>query len=86
MVALASGPNCEDHTMITKITAAYIRYYRDNCQLSAYVEWIDSKGKTGRTESKAERIGDSHYYVGQHMGALLERAHREGIAIEKQTW
>lgn len=63
--------------MIAQITKAYIRHYRDNDQTTAYVEWRDARGKTGRTEGNPENT---------HMSALLARAEREGIAIERQVW
>jgi hypothetical protein len=63
--------------MITKITSAYVRTYSDNGQTVAYVEWVDNKGKTGRTEGR-ESNG--------HMIALLLRAKREGVTVERQRW
>ena len=61
--------------MITKITRAYTRHYSDNGQTFAYVEWTDNKGRSGRTEGKRN---------GLHMAALLQRAQREGVTIERQ--
>ena len=63
--------------MITKITDAYFRNYKDNGQMKAYVEWIDDENKTGRTEGEPEN---------QHMQALMQRAQREGIAIRQEWW
>lgn len=63
--------------MITKITKAYIRTYTDSGQTTAYVEWVDRKGKTGRTEGKPD---------GTHMQALLQRAEREGVKVERERW
>lgn len=64
--------------MITSIKDAYVRHYRDNGQTTAYVVWIDHRGKEGVTEGKSlEANGDKLYQFGQHMGALLERANRE---------
>lgn len=63
--------------MITKITKAYIRTYSDSGQTMAYVEWMDNKGKTGRTEGKPNNA---------HMKALLDRAQREGVEIDRQRW
>lgn len=60
---------------IAKITKAYIRTYSDTGQVKSYVEWIDEMGKTGRTEGS-----------GPHMQALFERARREGVPVEKETW
>lgn len=63
--------------MIAKITRAYIRTYSDSGQTTAYVEWIDDKGKPGRTEGR-ESNG--------HMIGLLLRAQREGVTIERERW
>lgn len=76
--------------MIARITHAYVRHYSDNGQTKAYVEWIDNKGKTGRTEGEygpcaccgSPRVNN----LGQHMNALFERAKREGVTIERETW
>lgn len=62
---------------ISKITKAYIRTYSDNKQTTAYVEWTDSKGKSGRTEGKPNNA---------HMQALLARAEREGVQVARETW
>ena len=58
---------------IAKITKAYVHHYRDNGQTVAYVEWMDLRGKAGRTE------GDPH---NPHMTALFRRAQREGVLVE----
>lgn len=63
--------------MFTKITRAYIRKYSDNGQTFAYVEWVDSKGETGRTEGKPDNA---------HMTALLQRAKREGVKVQRERW
>lgn len=63
--------------MIAKITKAYIRTYTDTGQTTAYVEWIDDKGQSGRTEGKRN---------GPHMQALLSRAKREGVRVERERW
>jgi hypothetical protein len=63
--------------MITQITRAYIRTYSDSGQTVAYVEWIDDKGETGRTEGR-----ESNGY----MIALLLRAKREGVTVERERW
>lgn len=62
---------------ISKITKAYVRTYSDSGQVTAYVEWVDNKGKTGRTEGKEDN---------PHMQALLKRAQREGVEVERQRW
>lgn len=63
--------------MITKITKAYTRKYSDTKQTVSYVEWVDNKGKSGRTEGDAKNL---------HMSALLNRACKEGVQVEEQTW
>lgn len=63
--------------MIAKITRAYVRHYSDNGQTVAYVEWIDHKGKKGRSE------GNEH---GSHMRSLLARATAECRSIEREEW
>lgn len=64
--------------MITKITKAYTRHYSDNNQTTTYVEWIDNKGREGRTEGTITPRG--------HMEALVMRAAREGVKLEQQIW
>lgn len=73
--------------MIAKITAAYIRHYHDNGQTTAYVEWIDGRGKLGCTEGRiCSRTGDKpNQPAGPHMQALFARAEREGVTIELQN-
>ena len=56
--------------MITKITKCYTRTYTDSGQTTSYVEWVDGKGKSGRTEGSAANA---------HMASLLARAKREGV-------
>lgn len=56
-----------------KIVKAFIRHYTDNNQTTAYVEWDDG----ARTEGKPDNT---------HMRALLMRAEREGLQIERETW
>jgi hypothetical protein len=63
--------------MITRITAAYTRTYSDSGQVRTYVEWVDHKGKWGRTEGDA---------ANPHMSALLARATREGVPHKRETW
>ena len=61
--------------MIKQITKAYIRTYSDSGQTTAYVEWIDGRGKSGRTEGRPD---------GLHMTELFKRAVREGVKIERE--
>lgn len=62
--------------MILRITAAYIRTYSDTGQTLVYVEWVDRKG-SGVTVGRPNNA---------HMLALLQRARREGVDIERQRW
>jgi hypothetical protein len=73
--------------MIAKITDAYVRHYSDNGQTTAYVEWIDHRGRTGRTEGavKAKR-GTLAQVYGEHMGALIARAICHGVEIRRERW
>jgi hypothetical protein len=70
--------------MIAKITRAYTRRYVDNDSIKSYVEWVDTKGEAGRTEGYAQR--GKRTPIGEHMQALFERAKREGVTIEHETW
>ena len=63
--------------MIVKITRMYTRTYTDNGQVTTYVEWMDNKGKTGRTEGPASN---------GHMKALIEGGQQEGLQLEIETW
>lgn len=60
--------------MIMNILRAQITKYSDNGQTIAYVTWRDSRGKTGTTSGSPKNL---------HMQALLTRAEREGVAIER---
>lgn len=62
---------------IERITKAYIRTYSDSGQVTAYAEWIDQYGKTGRTEGKPGNA---------HMQALFARAKREGVEVAREVW
>jgi hypothetical protein len=66
-------------TMIQKTTDAYIRTYSDNGQTKAYVEWVDTRGKPGRTEG---------HETNSHMRALMDRFERENIgkSVRRETW
>lgn len=63
--------------MIKQITKAYVRTYSDSGQVTAYVEWVDRRGTSGRTEGKPD---------GAHMRALMSRAEREGVKVERERW
>lgn len=70
--------------MIKRITKAYVRTYSDNGQSVAYVEWIDGRGKTGRTEQGMPHC--EHAQLSAHMQALFNRAEREGVRIQREQW
>lgn len=72
---------------IAKITDAYVRHYSDNGQTTAYVAWVDSKGRTGRTEGAVRaESGTLAQVYGEHMGALMARAICHGIEIRRERW
>ncbi len=62
---------------IVKITKAQIIKYTDSGQRKAYVSWVDSKGEKGTTEGAPKNL---------HMQALIARARREKVKVERQTW
>lgn len=72
--------------MIASIQKVYTRQYRDNGQLVAYVEWTDHRGKTGRTEGAAEFYHGIPVPAGTHIGALFDRAMREGVTVGREVW
>ncbi len=68
------------------ITRAYIRHYRDNGQTSAYVEWSDGSRTEGRV-GKCSCCGRGEAEdLGTHMQSLFDRAQRDGLTIERETW
>jgi hypothetical protein len=67
--------------MIKTITRTYLRHSRDNGQRTIYVEFTDERGKASCLECGAEAAAKS-----LHMQAVLIRAAREGIKLEKETW
>lgn len=64
------------------IKRAYTRHYRDNGQLVAYVEWADGS----RTEGEAYLYYGKALPEGEHMGALFDRAIREGLTVTHEVW
>lgn len=64
------------------ITKAYTRHYRDNKQSTAYVEWSNGS----RTEGPAEKYHGVLIPKGPHMGALFDRALRDGLTIGREVW
>lgn len=67
----------EPNARIAEIRKAGVTTYSDSGQVTAYVEGIDTRGKTFRTEGSPDN---------SHMQALLSRAKREGISVKKETW
>lgn len=63
------------------ITRAYVRRYRDNGDTVAYVEWTDGS----RTEARLRWFGLTRRF-GDHMHALFQRAKRDGLRLERETW
>lgn len=60
------------------IKRVFIRHYTDNGSTKVYVEWANGS----RTEGNVcGRKG-----LGAHMTALLERAKRQGLKVERETW
>lgn len=70
------------------ITRAYTRHYRDNGQLTAYVEFKDrrSSSGTGRIEGPAYEYHGVPIPEGAQMSALFDRAIAAGFTIEHETW
>jgi hypothetical protein len=66
-----------------EIAAATIRYYRDNRQLSAIIDWSDGSQTVGNGKFKPScfLLRRTSIEFGTHMDQLLQRAEREGIAI-----
>ncbi len=64
------------------IKRLYTRHYRDNDQLTAYVEWSDG----ARTEGRAELYHGVRVPVGTHMGGLFDAGLRQGLTVEHETW
>jgi len=62
------------------IIRAYTRRYSDTGQCKAYIEWSDGT----RTEGEARSY--NKVPIGAHMQALFDRALRDGLTIERETW
>lgn len=71
-----------DYKRRPSIVAAYTRYYSDNEQLTACVEWSDG----ARTEGEAMLYCGVPIPVGEHMGVLFEAALRDGLTIGREVW
>lgn len=64
---------------ISTIKRAYTRLYSDSGQLVAYVEWSNGS----RTEAATDKPREAR---GTHMRALFERAKRDGLSVDHETW
>lgn len=71
------------------IVKAFIRRYRDNGLIKAYVEWSDGS----RTESHPLKHKNSCFLLrpsslelGTHMEALFARARRDGLTVGVERW
>lgn len=68
--------------MPSKIIRAYTRHYNDNGQSKAYIE----RSNGSRTEGEAIDYHGVLIPEGEHMGALFDRALRDGLIIEHEIW
>ena len=64
------------------ILQASLIYYSDNRQHAAYVTWLDTKGRQGRTQC----MNYDPAKPSLHMQALLLRAMREGVTVTRENW
>lgn len=68
------------------IKRIYVRKYRDNGQVTAYVDWADG----ARTEGSLAVCDLPRYRpmfsFGRHMHALFQRAKRDGLRLERECW
>lgn len=72
---------------MSKIKRIYVRRYRDNGQVCAYVEWADGSRTEGAAFKHCRRSPLPYLAsFGPHMHALFARAKREGLTLEKETW
>jgi hypothetical protein len=69
----------EEKPMIESFKRVYVRHYRDNNQTKLYVEWLDTRGRSGRTEGEPD-------LQNSHMAALVRAAVRQGLRIEREVW
>lgn len=67
----------------------YVRRYRDNGQVLAYVDWADGS-RTEATADKTRHWQSNRTWVtfefGMHMHALFARGKRLGLKLERETW
>lgn len=70
----------------TSIKRTYIRRYRDNGQVIAYVDWADGSRTEANHEMFARKRAPYIFTFGTHMHALFARAKREGLKLQRETW
>jgi hypothetical protein len=68
---------------IAKITKAELITFSDTGQIAASFEWLDHKGRTGRTVGYARA---SFPFFQDHLQALAWRAACEGVQMKKVTY
>lgn len=68
------------------IKRIYVRRYRDNGQVAAYVEWADGS----RTESTLAYLDAGHgrrvSTFGTWMHDVFARAKAAGLTLQRETW
>lgn len=68
-----------------KFKRIYVRRYRDNGQVTAYVEHDKGRTQGGLHYSDHPRAPCTPSF-GVHMHALFAAAHRQGLRLERETW
>lgn len=74
--------------MTKQIKRIYVRRYRDNGQVTAYVDWSDGS----RTEGTVDKVRQWRkpsfvaFDFGEHMHALFNRAKATGLKLQRETW
>lgn len=68
------------------IKRIYVRRYRDNGQVTAYAEWVDGSRTESTLGVRYAGMPSRTLTFGSHMHAIFNRAKREGLKIERETW
>lgn len=68
------------------IKRTYVRRYRDNGQIVAYVDWSDGSRTESTLRTFTARRSRVFRTFGEHMHALFNRARREGLTLQRETW
>lgn len=72
---------------MTHITRIYVRRFSDTGQVRACAEWSDGSRTEGHiTTHRIPRRPFPFFTFGQHMHALFQRARREGLRLERETF